>query len=291
MGLDAAPVRHSHGRGLRATRSVGLRAPAPLLPRRSPAAVSGTLERRADRERDRRERLRESSRGPSCGPSRSARPRCETAGPGGRSRRPARRAPGCATRAGPRGPSTVNATAWPAVSSRRSCTSARAPPRDVDPRAVPKPNRARMPRDPLAVEVLAGDDDDAAVAPVERRRQGCGRARAPGSAAARRAMSSSKWSAPSIRPRQRPAQRADERIRRRGDRPRPSARSATGASQTSSLSSPASRCCCSAVRAAITPRLPRLRTALESLEFWSLEFGSTSPRTAARRRLPAAPSR
>ncbi len=33
----------------------------------------------------------------------------------------------------------------PAARSRRSCTSARAPPRDVDPRAVPKPKRSMIP--------------------------------------------------------------------------------------------------------------------------------------------------
>ena len=46
-------------------------------------------------------------------------------------------APGWATRAGPRGPSSVNPAAWPWAIARRSSTSARAPPRDDDPRAAP----------------------------------------------------------------------------------------------------------------------------------------------------------
>ena len=45
-------------------------------------------------------------------------------------------APGCATSAGPRGPSSVNATPFD-FTSRTSCSSAFGPPRDVDPRAVP----------------------------------------------------------------------------------------------------------------------------------------------------------
>ena len=75
-------------------------------------------------------------------------------------------APGCATRAGPRGPSTVNPAGFPAAMSRVSCRSAFRAPRDVEPRAVPYPNRSMMPRDPLAVEILARDDDDAAAAEV-----------------------------------------------------------------------------------------------------------------------------
>ena len=59
---------------------------------------------------------------------------------------PARKtAPGCATLAGPRGPSRVKAAGFPAASSRRSCTSARAPPRELEPRAVPYPKRPMIP--------------------------------------------------------------------------------------------------------------------------------------------------
>ena len=46
-------------------------------------------------------------------------------------------APGCAMRAGPRGPSTVNAAGLPAAMSRVSCSNALRAPREVDPRAVP----------------------------------------------------------------------------------------------------------------------------------------------------------
>ena len=46
-------------------------------------------------------------------------------------------APGWATRAGPRGPSSVNAAPCPCAISSRSSTSARAPPRDDEPRALP----------------------------------------------------------------------------------------------------------------------------------------------------------
>ena len=53
-------------------------------------------------------------------------------------------APGCTDRAGPRGPSTVNAAGRPACMSRRSWARARRPSRDVDPRAVPYPNRSMM---------------------------------------------------------------------------------------------------------------------------------------------------
>src|SRR5207237_6767410 len=45
-------------------------------------------------------------------------------------------APGCATRAGPLGPSIVNAAHLPEARSRFNCTSARTPPRDDDPRDV-----------------------------------------------------------------------------------------------------------------------------------------------------------
>ena len=45
-------------------------------------------------------------------------------------------APGCATSAGPRGPSSVNATPW-AFTSLTSCLRAAGPPREVDPRAAP----------------------------------------------------------------------------------------------------------------------------------------------------------
>ena len=50
-------------------------------------------------------------------------------------------APGWATRAGPRGPSIVNATGRPSASSRRSWTSAFAPPRELDPRAADRIKR------------------------------------------------------------------------------------------------------------------------------------------------------
>ncbi len=76
-------------------------------------------------------------------------------------------APGCATRAGPRGPSSVNATGraldvahhlqqrLPRAARRRPARGAIAEPGDDA-------------RDPLAVEVLAGDDDDAAALEVDR---------------------------------------------------------------------------------------------------------------------------
>ena len=88
-------------------------------------------------------------------------------------------APGCATRAGPRGPSSVKPAGFPAAMSRVSCSSAL--------RAAARRRSARRAvaealddaGDPLAVEVLAGDDDDAAAAEVVRWREECGRARTP----------------------------------------------------------------------------------------------------------------
>ena len=80
-------------------------------------------------------------------------------------------APGCATRAGPRGPSTVNAAGQPSrhlapqLHERARAAARRRPAR----RAIAEP--PHQPRHPLAVEVLAGHRDDAAVAEVERRRE------------------------------------------------------------------------------------------------------------------------
>ena len=68
--------------------------------------------------------------------------RCETARSGCPVAPASQTAPDCATPAGPRGPSTVNAAGRPAAMSRLQLDAARAtPPREVDPRAVPYPKR------------------------------------------------------------------------------------------------------------------------------------------------------
>ena len=50
-------------------------------------------------------------------------------------------APGCATMAGPRGPSTVIPTGWPSSIRRLALRAARTALRDVEPRAVVYPKR------------------------------------------------------------------------------------------------------------------------------------------------------
>ena len=74
----------------------------------------------------------------------------------------------------------------------RSCASARAPPRDVDPRAALIAEPAHDPRDPLAVEILAGDRRRCRDRGSRAWRRESGRARTPGSAGGRRARRASK---------------------------------------------------------------------------------------------------
>jgi hypothetical protein len=54
------------------------------------------------------------------------------------------RHPGCTLCAGPRGPSTAKPVDRPASMTRFIWTSARTPPRDDDPRAVPYPKRVMI---------------------------------------------------------------------------------------------------------------------------------------------------
>ena len=80
-------------------------------------------------------------------------------------------APGCADRAGPRGPSTVKAATRPVLQlTAQLHERARAAARRRSP-GRPKPEPGHQPRNPLAVEVLAGHGHDAAIAPVEGRGQ------------------------------------------------------------------------------------------------------------------------
>ena len=79
-------------------------------------------------------------------------------------------APGCATRAGPRGPSSANATGAlldvaHELQQRLPRPARRRPAR----RAVAEPGDDA--RDPFTIEVLARDDDDAAPLEVDRARQ------------------------------------------------------------------------------------------------------------------------
>ena len=78
------------------------RPPRPRSARQSPAT-------------HRAERLRDLRPIPAAQRPRARRPRGETAGPDFRSRSASQTAPGCATRAGPRGPSTVNPAGFPAL--------------------------------------------------------------------------------------------------------------------------------------------------------------------------------
>ena len=123
-------------------------------------------------------------------------------------------APGCATRAGPRGPSTVKATGRPAVeiASQLHQRARRAARRRSARGAEPEPREERG--NPLAVEVAAGDDDDAAIAEVVQPGEDPPVPERENRLTSRLQRSSSKWLPPSTRQRQRAAERRDERITR-----------------------------------------------------------------------------
>ena len=167
----------SLARASRATPAARRACFAPARSRRRPRR--GHLDRLADRDRDGRRTAWGSACGPSCSASSAGWLRYETARTGLPVAFASQTAPGCATRAGPRGPSSVNAAGLPAAMSRFSCSSAcdRAARRRSARRAVAEPLDDAG--DPLAVEILAGDDDDAAAAEVDRWRAECGRARTP----------------------------------------------------------------------------------------------------------------
>ena len=104
--------------------------------------------------------------GPSCSASSGGWLRGGTAAPGLPVAFASHTAPGCATRAGPRGPSTVKPAGFPAAMSRVSCSSACAAAARRRPAGGPVAEPLDDAGDPFAVEVLAGDDDDAAAAEV-----------------------------------------------------------------------------------------------------------------------------
>ena len=116
---------------------------------------------------------------PAARASSAARPRREMAATGLPVAFASQTAPAWATRAGPRGPSTVNAAGRPAAMSRFNCSRAlqRAARRGSS--RGPVAEALDDAGDPFAVEVLAGDDHDAAAAEDSRWPAGSGRARTP----------------------------------------------------------------------------------------------------------------
>ena len=79
-------------------------------------------------------------------------------------------APGCATRAGPLGPSSANATGRRST-SRTSCSSALRATARRRPACRAVAELRDDPRDPFTIEVLARDDDDPTPLEVDRARQ------------------------------------------------------------------------------------------------------------------------